>query len=343
MSVKKIVLYSLTLLFLMYTFLIPTTLTHADNITYTGSTAGGVGLVKVTVNSSGGWSLSWNSVTGALSYNVYVNHVLYTNVSATFLKIDDRAGYAPSVSPYPLFSVAPVLMPGVGLASESFGCTPFTFVSVRGSGQNTETTGYGESLGNRGLTVVNNVRELMNASVSFISSTGVSYPATDLKTPLGWWSYKGSVETGVSSLLYTLQAYSVQCPSTKFVLFGYSQGADVVGTAWPSIAPAVKEKIVRAVLFGDPKYNPSDSSASISGIAYAGPLGARPAFNDKRVHSMCMVSDVVCQGSPTNLTDVVGHVHGDTYDTWQVSEAVNIVEDITKLNIPVKKLKTFKN
>ena len=65
--------------------------------------------------------------------------------------------------------------------------------------------------------------------------------------------YGMSVKTGVTELSYYLIDTAARCPSTKFVLGGYSQGAQVMGQVLPVLPQSIANKIIFVALFGDPK------------------------------------------------------------------------------------------
>lgn len=62
--------------------------------------------------------------------------------------------------------------------------------------------------------------------------------------------YGNSVNEGVAELTSYISAISSSCPNTKFVLAGYSQGAQVITASTPKINPS---RIIYAATFGDPK------------------------------------------------------------------------------------------
>ncbi|MFZ2545292.1 MAG: cutinase family protein [Candidatus Saccharimonadales bacterium] len=69
------------------------------------------------------------------------------------------------------------------------------------------------------------------------------------------FAYGDSVKQGVGELKsYLAQRYN-KCKSTgtQYILGGYSQGAQVVGQALPDIAREIRDNIVFAGFFGDPK------------------------------------------------------------------------------------------
>lgn len=122
-----------------------------------------------------------------------------------------------------------------------------------------------------------------------------------LKLPLGY--YRTVVKTK-NWLRDQLQGLVKDCPGTKVILSGYSQGAHVVGDvyqeqSWP--------QVVGVVLFGDPYYNHADSSDRFGlnikpkqriKTKLDGALAApkpRKAFNAEQVVAFCHQEDPVCQ------------------------------------------------
>ena len=64
-----------------------------------------------------------------------------------------------------------------------------------------------------------------------ITAEAVEYPAKDVPDDAGvgdWLDYMGSVDAGTAALGGQYAAFTAQCPNTKVVLAGYSQGAMVV-------------------------------------------------------------------------------------------------------------------
>lgn len=102
-----------------------------------------------------------------------------------------------------------------------------------------------------------------NFSGFSLSITDLDYPAVsiaNLFTPLGaifdlseeTADYYQSVNSGIEKLSNTIKTTLKACPNTKFVLAGYSQGAEVVSTAiYQGKVPA--DSLVYAATFGDPK------------------------------------------------------------------------------------------
>lgn len=70
-----------------------------------------------------------------------------------------------------------------------------------------------------------------------------------------YYEYGLSVLRGVMELQLFLSMQADKCPNTKYVIGGYSQGAQVVGQALSGLSSRVKPNVVFVALFGDPKLN----------------------------------------------------------------------------------------
>jgi hypothetical protein len=112
--------------------------------------------------------------------------------------------------------------------------------------------------------------------------------------------YHKSVVAGKKWLSTQLGVLFSKCPSSKIVLTGYSQGAQVTGDVYQRTS---SKQIMGVVLFGDPRFNSADSAdrGGVSGLD--GALGTRPLFKDApgkqsigHVLSYCHNRDPVCQG-----------------------------------------------
>lgn len=119
-------------------------------------------------------------------------------------------------------------------------------------------------------------------------------------------SYAPSVNSGVESLIEYFQESPevTSCPSTKYVLAGYSQGAQVVGTALADerMEPYL-ERIIYTAYFGDPKLytNKDQDNPWLRGTAPIGTNGSlvgRNPYTPKPLKnstgSWCSINDVVC-------------------------------------------------
>jgi cutinase len=79
----------------------------------------------------------------------------------------------------------------------------------------------------------------------------LQYPA-DMSQTCVAENRNGSVTIGANDIVDRLNKQSAACPSQRFALVGYSQGASVTRAASVRIDPAIYPKILALVMFGDP-------------------------------------------------------------------------------------------
>jgi len=153
--------------------------------------------------------------------------------------------------------------------------------------------------------------------------------------------YLSSVWTGVSELTKHIKDRVARCPRESIVLGGYSQGAEVVGTALNGLTDSVLSHIGFAALYGDPRATGCHASWSRgSANCASGQQGQRnpyvPAALDGRLGSWCDAHDGICTGNRLYLP-IAGNslsTHGTAYDgKWISDSGWEIVHKaITKLN-----------
>ncbi|MFI5937980.1 cutinase family protein [Actinoplanes sp. NPDC051494] len=135
-----------------------------------------------------------------------------------------------------------------------------------------------------------------------VKTTAVDYPAN--------FNYQASVRQGVTALAGNVQRTAAACAGTRFVLMGYSQGANVVGdalvgrsvagraTGQAAIPAALGDKVAAVILFGDPTFTAGEdfnvTNGTQSGI-FARGAGRLDTFQD-RTRSFCNRNDQFCQG-----------------------------------------------
>jgi cutinase len=73
----------------------------------------------------------------------------------------------------------------------------------------------------------------------------VSYPATA--------DFANSIAAGVNDSSVHVQSTAANCPNTKMVLGGFSQGAAVVDNITETMPPAVADQVAAVAVFGNPK------------------------------------------------------------------------------------------
>lgn len=115
-------------------------------------------------------------------------------------------------------------------------CAPLTVIFARG------TTELGNIGGIIGPPLFKQLSKKLDGNVAL---QGVKYPAT-------WASLQTGGQSGSDTLIGLVQQAFEQCPSTKVVLSGYSQGALVIHYALNQ-AGLDSAKISAIVDFGDPR------------------------------------------------------------------------------------------
>jgi hypothetical protein len=198
------------------------------------------------------------------------------------------------------------------------------FVGARGSGEDPEPT---YTRGDYGMGELNNALfSALRGTVKDLAATpqGVQYPAIALAE--GWdipvfvgnaggaffnvdagqlGRYRESVQVGISWLTSSLESAAPEpgCGQARFVLSGYSQGAQVVADAVTALPSNYQSRIAGVVLFGDPQFNGRSAAdrstyvpsrnGSLTGIS--GPRPEYPSWLSGRVFSFCHANDAVCQ------------------------------------------------
>jgi hypothetical protein len=204
-------------------------------------------------------------------------------------------------------------------------CAQVTFDGVKGSGE-------GSAGGGMGTTVAaldTAFKADLNKAVS-TTAVPVAYPAVPVLDALddgvlSGVNYPTSVARGVTALSDLVSRQLKTCTSTRVVLAGYSQGADVVETYLASPkAAAVRDRIAAVGLLGDPRFNPSDDAVDAGSFTPSyGPLfgkfgippnwthpeGQRPAIPaplSTRTISVCDKGDPICNYSWSNVVGCIG-------------------------------------
>jgi Cutinase len=147
-----------------------------------------------------------------------------------------------------------------------------------------------------------------------ITAEAVQYPATPVPEDggiLDWAGFIGSVDAGTAALGQQYQAFVAQCPSSKVVLAGYSQGAMVVHRNLHALDAS--PNLSAALLVADGDRLPQDPTINIGsvvsvpdagkGVAQDWPILAHapaplPPTVGARTISVCNVGDAVCDYDP---------------------------------------------
>lgn len=153
-----------------------------------------------------------------------------------------------------------------------------------------------------------------------------------------------------------LNSLHQQCPDTRIVLAGYSQGAQVIGESLKVIMPDIQKKIDFVALFGDPKLHLPEGNGLFAPACFGkdyspwrrtigncytsgGSLGARadpyiPRTAENKTGLWCLKSDFIC-GSSRSLTDNSGHKRYADKNS-SIDEAVLEIARILKTSLPKK-------
>jgi cutinase len=149
-------------------------------------------------------------------------------------------------------------------------CPASEVVFARGTGEPPGVGGVGQAF----IDAVNS--KVPSGSVGVYP---VNYPAID--------DYRNSATAGANDASAHIESLVANCPDTKIVLGGYSQGAMVMDMSTNSLPPRVADHVAAVVLFGNP-------SSTYSGSLMGGPLPTLdPAYRAKSV-DFCIPDDIIC-------------------------------------------------
>jgi Cutinase len=176
-------------------------------------------------------------------------------------------------------------------------CGMVALIAVPGSNETTEGVGF--DIAKKTMGDVN--RRIEESKDASIRVHYISYPAQILP------NYLDSKNKGYQATWNTLDYYAKQCPTTRFILMGYSQGAHIAGDLAAEIGnhhtPVDPARIRSVRLLADPArnagYTPLVGMETDNTPGIAIQLGAGRAFGELNGHvtEYCMTSDAVCHNS----------------------------------------------
>jgi cutinase len=179
--------------------------------------------------------------------------------------------------------VALCALPGAALPSATAqACPDVDVVFARGT---TEAPGFGET----GQAFIDALRAKLPGK--WVDAYAVDYPATT--------NFPTAVE-GISDASIHIRAIAANCPKTKMVLGGYSQGAAVIGFVTASVvpdgvapadvpkpmSPEIADHVAAVALFGKP-------STRFMRAINQPPVTVGPLYEDKTIE-LCVPDDVIC-------------------------------------------------
>jgi hypothetical protein len=199
-----------------------------------------------------------------------------------------------------------------GTAVAEPGCPDVHWIGAAGSGERTGAD----------LTTYNGMGRVVNESLYDLSSQlqrdgrtmtaeAVDYPAVPVPDDNGgvgaWLGFMGSVDAGAKALADQYATFVAQCPTSKVVLAGYSQGAMVVHRNLQALAASPNLAAVLLIADGDRRPDdPTFNLGTASGIPERGkgvaqdwpilahaPAPLAPEIAARTI-SVCDLNDAVC-------------------------------------------------
>jgi cutinase len=124
----------------------------------------------------------------------------------------------------------------------------------------------------------------------------VNYPATN--------NYVDSARAGAGDAVAHVQGTAANCPNTKIVLGGYSQGAGVMDMTSQQLSPQVANHVAAVALFGNPQssYAKQLSDNQIPAL--------NPSYSPRAI-DICLPNDNICAEGGSIIAHL-GYVPGAT-------------------------------
>lgn len=107
----------------------------------------------------------------------------------------------------------------------------------------------------------------------------VDYPASR--------DFDTSTPAGANDASTHIQSMAANCPNTRMVLGGYSQGAGVIDLSTTAMPPQVTDHVAAAALFGAPKSGFADTLSP-------GPLPTIGPLYSAKTIDLCVPNDPIC-------------------------------------------------
>jgi cutinase len=184
------------------------------------------------------------------------------------------------------------LIPTTLPAADAAPCPDVEVVFARGT---TEPPG----VGGIGQAFVDSVRSQVGGRS--VGVYAVNYPASN--------DFASSTPAGGNDMSAHVQTMAVNCPNTRMVLGGYSQGAAVVDLATTSMPPDVSDNVAAAAEFGGARSTFADSLS-------AGPLPSVGPLYAAKTIEMCVPNDPICFQGGWDM-----RAHGAYVQTGMVNQA----------------------
>ena len=216
-----------------------------------------------------------------------------------------------------------------GSAAAAPECADFHWIGAAGSGQRdgADLTANG-GMGGVVYQSYQQLRSELLSSGRTITAEAVQYPAAPVPVEggiRGWLDFLGSVDDGTDATAEQYHAFTEQCPDTKVVLAGYSQGAMVIHRNLYDLAD--DPHLAAALLIADGDRLPADTTINMGSAADLPGVGKGVAQEHSflastntaplppqigaRTVSVCDLGDPVCDYDPdtTELSAAAIAIH----------------------------------
>ncbi|KAM0698158.1 hypothetical protein Q7P36_001622 [Cladosporium allicinum] len=220
-----------------------------------------------------------------------------------------------------------VLVAASALLLAHCGASPIAALKARQSCPEVHVFGARETTAPAGYGTASVVVDLVLGAYAGATSEAIDYPACGGQADCGGDAYGVSMVKGISAVASAVNAFHTQCPDTKLVLVGYSQGGQIMDNAFcggpddsngytdsaPAIDSAAMELISAVIEMGSPRF--------VGGLDYGvgtcttGGFSARPSgytcASSAKMQSYCDSTDpYCCDGSDEATHQGYGNVYG---------------------------------
>ncbi|MDO3638240.1 cutinase family protein [Mycolicibacterium arseniciresistens] len=201
-----------------------------------------------------------------------------------------------------------------GAAQAQPACPDVHWMGAAGSGERGAEVTMNEGMGRVVYRSMLDLDRQLQQDGRTMTAEAVVYPATEVPEDggiLDWSGFIDSVDEGSAALGSQYAAFVQQCPTTKVVLAGYSQGAMVVHRNLHALAAS--PNLAASLLIADGDRLPADPTlnlGSVSSVPGAGkgvaqdwpilahaPAPLPPAVGSRTI-SVCDLGDAVCDYDP---------------------------------------------
>jgi cutinase len=138
-----------------------------------------------------------------------------------------------------------------------------------------------------------------------VDAAAVDYPASN--------DFQFSVPAGIDAARSLIESTAANCPNTKIVLGGYSQGAAIIEGATDAVSPQVAARVAASALFGTPR-------TSFAGALAGSPLPALAPQLTANSIDQCNQGDPICWEGGVDMGAHVSYVQ-----SGKVAQAADFV------------------